>query len=160
MTTPRSTKRPTCARQIAPKTSEKKRKTDDGAREDEIDVLKSVSRALLAPEPKKDEEEIFGELVASRLRKLKPGRAKMLAEKLISDALYNAALDQQEPDYYVPSQSYYPHSSSVGHAVTPHSSIPPTSASYNYADSPHCISNLPSDNGAPSYTNLDHHQIR
>ena len=165
MTTPKSTKRPTTPRQVAPKTSEKKRKTDQLPNDDVVDsVLKTVSETLLAPDPQKDEDEIFGDLVTSRLRKLKPGRAKMMAEKMITDTLYNAALEQEKSDHYTAPRGYY-HTQqmahpTVGHGAAPHAPAPSTSGNYSYADAQHYIGNVPSSTDQPIYTNLDNQQFR
>ena len=144
--TPRSTKRPTTS---STKSAEKKKKNESNSRDEELEVLKSVSRALNEPDKCKDEDEAFGDWVTSHLQQLEHGRAKVLAKKLISDALFNASLDIETPPRH---QTAQPNSGHVGQV--PMGSLSSTNNTYHeshlYMGNVHAIHDQP-----PTYTNLD-----
>ena len=86
-----------------------------------------------------------------------------MAEKVISDALFNATFEQDKPDHYATSQHYcHTQQSShppVGYGVAPHGPNLSNSRNINFRNAQNYVGNVPNSGDQPTYTNMDNHFI-
>ena len=82
-----------------------------------------------------------------------------MAEKVVSDALFNTMLEQDKPDHYATSQHYYHTQQSthppVLYGVAPHGSNLSNSGNFNFGNAQNYVGDVPNSGDQPTYMNTD-----
>ena len=109
----------------------KRPKKNEGIEAAEMDIIKSIGQHLVNKGEVKDEESLFGELIASQLRKM-PNKDRLTTKMEINNIIFNCLLKSSSPEDQAVgyATARYPETAKVEYPERQNMAPPPPQHSY------------------------------